>query len=112
MAPTPRSSNWGDRLEAARSVPDVVDLCHEFVTQCPPADLARLPLGLQPPQRMDVATISSYAVELVKHDLGTRGTHSTLKAFAVFFGEASAGLARIAMARARRDGWAYASMRR
>ena len=110
--PTPHSTDWQDRLDAARSVADVVDLCHEYVSQCTPEQLAELPPGLLPPERLDAATISSYAVELVKRELASGELDSTLKRFASFFTDASACLARIAMARTRRDGWAYVALRR
>ncbi|HEX5130303.1 MAG TPA: hypothetical protein VFV90_11185 [Usitatibacter sp.] len=104
---------WHERFEIARSVEDVVDACHDFVSQFEPARLAELPRGVLPPVALDAAAISPYAVELVRKDLAL-GEESppTLKAFALFFGEASATIARIAMARARRDGWAYVAMRR
>ena len=107
------ASPWHDRLDGARSVADVVDICHEYVSSFAPAQLAELPGGLLPPHELDAASISTYAVELVRKDLA-EGDESqpTLKAFALFFGEASATIARIAMARARRDGWAYVAMRR
>jgi hypothetical protein len=106
-------SSWHDRLEAARSVADVVDACHDFVAQTAPSRLAELPRGLLPPRALDAASISNYAVELVRRDLAQGDDASTtLKAFALFFGEASAAIARIAMARARRDGWAYVALRK
>ena len=104
---------WHDRLENARSVAEVVETCREYVSQFAPAELADLPAGLLPPQALDAASISSYAVELVRRDLAEgAGSRPILKAFALFFGEASAAIARIALARARRDGWAFVAMRR
>ena len=114
MGPQSRPvSPWHDRLDNARSVAEVVEACHDYVASFTPAQLAELPAGLLPPRELDAASISAYAVELVRVDLaaGDMST-STLKAFALFFGEASASIARIAMARARRDGWAYIAMRR
>ena len=106
-------SSWHDRLEAARAVADVVDACHDFVAWMSPIQLAELPRALLPPQEVDAASISNYAVELVRSDLALGDDASpTLKLFALFFSEASAAIARIAMARARRDGWAYVALRR
>ena len=90
-----------------------MDACHDYVGQFAPARLVELPVELLPPQVLDATSISSYAVELVRRDLAAgEDSKPTLKAFALFFGEASAAIARIAMARARRDGWAYVAMRK
>lgn len=108
------ASDWQDRLETARSVPDVVDACSEFVAQYTPAQLNELPPGCRPPDRLDALAISTYAVELVRAELapGSGLTNPMLRTFALFFGDAAASVARIAMARGRQDGWAYVAWRK
>jgi hypothetical protein len=107
------ASAWHDRLDAARSVADVVDICQAFMAQYPAAKLEELPGGCRPPDRLDATVISRYAVDLVRMDLDAgEPDDSVLKAFVLFFTDAAQAIARIAMARARRDGWAYVAVRR
>jgi len=115
MADSPNFANeWQERLESARSVADVVDACTDFVSRFTPAELHELPPGCHPPERLDAAGISDYAVELVRAELapGSGIANPLLRTFALFFGDAAACVARIAMARGRRDGWAYVAWRR
>ena len=115
MDDTPNLANdWQDRLESARSVADVVDACNAFISRFTPAELNELPPGCRPPERLDSVAISDYAVELVRAELvpGSGISNPLLRTFALFFGDASSCVARIAMARGRQDGWAYVAWRR
>jgi hypothetical protein len=115
MADLPNPGNdWQERLDMARSVPDVVDACDEFISRFTPAELHELPPGCQPPERLDAAAISTYAVDLVRAELapGSGVANPLLRTFALFFGDAAACIARIAMARGRQDGWAYVAWRK
>ena len=99
---------WQERLEAAGSVDEVVEAAHDFVGRFAPSMLAQLPRGCLPPINLDAAAISDYALELVRHELSQGGdAAAVLSAFSLFFTDASQAIARIAMARTRRDGWEY-----
>jgi hypothetical protein len=112
MIPTSRLSGWHDRLEAAQSVPEVVEACHDFVGRFAPAMLAQLPRGCLPPVTLDAATISAYAVELVRCELEAGADASpVLSTFALFFTDASEAVARIALARRRPDLWSLVARR-
>jgi hypothetical protein len=95
---------WRDRLESARSLAEVLEACQDFVARFAPSMLAQLPRTCRPPAVLDSATVSSYAFELVRHELAA-GDKATpmLSAFALFFTDASQAIARIAMARRRPD---------
>lgn len=95
---------WQDRLDNARSLSDVAEVCQDFIARFAPAMLAQLPRACLPPIHLDSDMISSYAVELVRHELadGAKAT-PMLSTFALFFTDASQAAARIAMARRRPD---------
>ena len=99
-----RTFEWHERLEAARSVAEVVEVCHDFVGRFAPSLLAQLPRGCLPPSNLDASAISDYAVELVRRELEAGASSSPiLSTFALFFTDASQAVARIAMARKRPD---------
>jgi hypothetical protein len=104
MAHSRPSLEWQDRLDAARSVDEVLEVCQDFVARFAPEMLAHLPRACRPPSGLDAATVSSYAFELVRHELALAGKGPpVLKSFAHFFTDASQAMARIAMARRRPD---------
>jgi hypothetical protein len=104
MGNASRSFEWHERLEAARTAADVVEACHGFVSLFAPSLLAQLPKGCLPPMNLDAATVSDYAVTLVRKELDAgAGASPVLSAFALFFTDAAQAFARIAMARKRPD---------
>jgi hypothetical protein len=98
------ASEWQDRLDTARGSGDVIETCQDFVASFAPSMLAQLPRACLPPLNLDPATLSSYAVELVRHQLDQGENASpVLTTFAHFFTDAAQAIARIAMARRRPD---------
>ena len=86
----------------------------EFLSRFTPAQLNDLPPTCRPPARLDASAISDYAVELARAELarGSGVANPVLRTLALFFGDAAASIARIAMARGRQDGWAYVAWRK
>ena len=104
--PSHPALEWQERLDAARSVPEVVEACQDFVARFSASMLLLLPRSCLPPVNLDAAAIADYAVELVRNELDQgAGASPMLSAFALFFTDASQAVARIAMARKRPDLW-------
>ena len=86
----------------------MVDACREFVKRFSPPLLAQLPRDLLPPRELDADAISDYAVELVRRELADGANAPPIVSiFALFYTDAAQAIARIGMARLRRDEWAY-----
>ena len=111
--PSRTSIDWQERLDAARTGTEVVEACHDFVGRFAPALLAQLPRACLPPLHLDAATVSDYAVQLVRAELDAGPSASPiLSTFALFFTDASQAVARIAMARKRPDLFSNGAPRR
>lgn len=62
----PRTVTWTDRLGAAQSESEVVDVVREYLALVSPEEFASLPQACRPPKIVDGADITSYAFELVR----------------------------------------------
>jgi hypothetical protein len=92
----PMPASWQDRLHAATTEEEVVELCRYFVSQFSPYEIATLPEGCRPERFVDASDVSEYAFAIVQHrcDDG-QGADYVSHRLSSFFSGATTRLAQI-----------------
>lgn len=91
---------WPARLAQARTEAQVIRVCRAFVFSIPPAELAQLALACRPIPLENAASLSVYALQLVRYYCEADGASPLVLRMASFFAHANVRMARIL----RRDG--------
>lgn len=90
--------SWPQRLKAAHTREDVVDVARDFLATFSPYDLARLPEPLRPGRLVDGDDLNAFAYTLVRHDHDdSRGTARYIHRLTHFFTNASVRLAELSV---------------
>jgi len=96
--------SWQQRLDATRSVQELIDVGRDFLASFEPFELHALPDHCRPPVKLIEADIGSYAFELVRHECSTPDAQELIHKLARFFSHAAARLAQLtAYDQQRRD---------
>jgi len=96
-SPHMTGTTWQHRLDAAHGVEEVVAAARDFLAVFGPLELAALPEGCRPPNKIiDAEDVSSYAFELVRYECAERAeTAQIVHKLARFFSHASMRLAQL-----------------
>jgi hypothetical protein len=97
VSPHMTGTTWQHRLDAARSVEEVVAAARDFVAIFGPFELASLPEGCRPPAKIvDGDDVSNYAFDLVRFECADQAeTAELVHKLARFFSHASMRLAQL-----------------
>ena len=92
--------NWQERIGAAHTEEEVIDLAREFLASFTPGQLSTLPRACEPPLKLvDRDDISAYAFDLVRHQCKVVEENPLVHELMRFFGPASSRLTRISSRR-------------
>jgi len=88
--------SWQDRLEAADSESDVVQVAKDYIATLDPAQVALLPASCRPRKLLTANDVSSYAFDLVRYECGDADLSAPfIHRLAAFFSHASIRLSEI-----------------
>jgi hypothetical protein len=88
--------SWQQRLDAASSEAQIVEITHEFVASLRGDLVERLPASLRPGRFKDANEVASYAFSVVLHRLqDTSEIAAQVQDIAAFFTSAAARLTQI-----------------
>ena len=88
--------SWQDRLEAADSESDVVQVAKDYVATLDPDQVALLPGSCRPRKLLTANDVSSYAFDLVRFECGDGDDAAPfIHRLAAFFSHASIRLSEI-----------------
>ena len=87
--------SWQQRLDAAHSPHELVDIGRDFLASFDPCELHALPEHCRPPAKLIEADLASYAYELVRHECSTPETQELVHRLARFFSHAATRLAQL-----------------
>lgn len=92
----PAFATWQERLDAASSGAEVVDIARDFIATVTPEETAQLPLECRPGKLVDAQDISDFAFTLVRRSCADDflGDINLLR-MATFFTRASLRLSQI-----------------
>jgi len=91
---------WQQRIEAARTEQEVLEVTREFLATFTPRELATLPRACDPPLKLvDRDDISGYAFDLVRHRCKLVEENELVHRLSGFFTNASIRLTHIASRR-------------
>ena len=86
---------WQERLDAATSESDVVDVARDYLATVSPREFASLPEGLRPGKIVDANDITTYAFDLVRQECHDEGMHNLVQRLAHIMSRASIRLSQI-----------------
>lgn len=89
------AATWQQRLDAARTSDELVELTRDFVATFSAYELHALPEHCRPPHKLFADDIAIFAVELVRHECTNPDTAETVHRLARFFSHASTRLAQL-----------------
>jgi len=96
MAGRMTAIGWQGRLNEASTMDEVGRVVAAFLLPWTPALLAELPASCRPPEGLEVADISPYALKLIRQlGVGERDSAPRLHEITVFFTKAALRLAQI-----------------
>ena len=71
-------SKWVQRLIAATSEGEIVEIAREFIATFSAGDIDRLPSACRPPRFYSAADVTAFALTLVRHDCIVDGATARL----------------------------------
>lgn len=95
------ASTWQQRVAAARTAQEVVDIARDFVASFTPYELQAVPETYRPSTRLFADDIPHLAFDLVRHECVDAQAAEVIQRLAAFFSHASARLAQLATYEAR-----------
>lgn len=88
--------SWQDRLEAAESEAEVVQVARDYMATLDPAQVALLPISCRPRKLITANDVSSYAFDLVRYECDDADDSAPfIHRLAAFFSHASIRLSEI-----------------
>jgi hypothetical protein len=96
------SASWDGRLDAARTVQDVLDIARDFIASFSPEEVQALPERCQLPTKLFEEDVCAYAYELMRTEVTANAADDALHKLAPFFSHACGQLALLHANRAAR----------
>jgi hypothetical protein len=91
------SKTWLERLEAANSEGEIVEIAREYIATLSAGDIERLPKPCRPPRFLSAADVAGFSDTLVRHDCIVDGATARLVGrMCEFFSAASLRIAALA----------------
>ena len=88
--------NWSERLDAAASEGEIVEVAREYIATLSAGDIERLPKPCRPPGFLTAADVTGFSDTLVRHDCIVDGATARLVGrMCEFFSAASLRLAAL-----------------
>lgn len=97
------ASTWHQRLDAAHSKEEVLDVARDFLAGYSPTEFHTLPEPCRPPDKLCLDDIGPYAFELMREQCADSDTAELVHKLAHFFSYASTRLAQISAAHQHRN---------
>lgn len=87
--------SWQQRLDAAHTPRELVDIGRDFLATFDPFELHALPEQCRPPAKLIESDLGTYAFDLVRHECSTPETAELVHRLARFFSHAATRLAQL-----------------
>ena len=95
LHPRGQPFTWQERLDAATTEAEVVDVARDYLATLGPAEFASLPEQLRPHKIVDANDITTYAFDLVRQECHDEGAQHLVQRLAHIMSRASIRLSEI-----------------